>query len=213
MRPDRPQRAGGRSASLIIGGRQSAYEWAALVGEHGAARVDVVHRHDDARASSARTGRFVDPLVELTRAAQGLVARARAGRARRDRPPLLGGRPARARGLAGAAARPTSTRTPAPRSSRRRRAGSSSPTARRSPRTASSTPPATSPRWSASPTCPRWRRATASRCSTTRWGRASPASTCRASPRRRTSGRSSASSRARRPPPSSSSATSWRALV
>ena len=55
------------------------------------------------------------------------------------------------------------------------------------------------------------RRATASRCSTTRWGRASTASTCRASPRPRTSGRSSASSRAPRPRPSSSSATSWRA--
>lgn len=30
---------------VIVGGRQSAYEWAALAGEHGAAAVDVVHRH------------------------------------------------------------------------------------------------------------------------------------------------------------------------
>ncbi len=31
---------------LIVGGRQSAYEWAALIGEQGAARIDIVHRHD-----------------------------------------------------------------------------------------------------------------------------------------------------------------------
>jgi thioredoxin reductase len=31
---------------LIVGGRQSAYEWAALLHEHGAAAVHVVHRHD-----------------------------------------------------------------------------------------------------------------------------------------------------------------------
>jgi FAD-dependent urate hydroxylase len=30
---------------VIIGGRQSAYEWAALLCDHGAERVDVVHRH------------------------------------------------------------------------------------------------------------------------------------------------------------------------
>jgi len=34
---------------LIVGGRQSAYEWAALAGEHGAERVDVVHRHAQPR--------------------------------------------------------------------------------------------------------------------------------------------------------------------
>ncbi len=38
------QMAGARV--LIVGGRQSAYEWAALLREHGAARVDLVHRHD-----------------------------------------------------------------------------------------------------------------------------------------------------------------------
>ena len=31
---------------LIIGGRQSAFEWAALLAEHGAASVDVSYRHD-----------------------------------------------------------------------------------------------------------------------------------------------------------------------
>ena len=30
---------------LIVGGRQSAYEWAALIREHGAERIDIVHRH------------------------------------------------------------------------------------------------------------------------------------------------------------------------
>ena len=35
--------AGARVA--VIGGRQSAYEWAALLCDHGAERVDVVHRH------------------------------------------------------------------------------------------------------------------------------------------------------------------------
>ena len=29
-----------------MGGRQSAYEWAALIGEQGAERIDIVHRHD-----------------------------------------------------------------------------------------------------------------------------------------------------------------------
>ena len=36
--------AGARVA--VIGGRQSAYEWAALLCDHGAERVDVVHRHE-----------------------------------------------------------------------------------------------------------------------------------------------------------------------
>src|SRR5947199_215526 len=30
---------------LIIGGRQSAYEWAALLRANGVERIDVVHRH------------------------------------------------------------------------------------------------------------------------------------------------------------------------
>jgi thioredoxin reductase len=54
----------------IIGGRQSAYEWAALLCDHGAAQVHVVHRHptpDFAKVSWA----FVDPYVEQTLAHRG----------------------------------------------------------------------------------------------------------------------------------------------
>jgi cation diffusion facilitator CzcD-associated flavoprotein CzcO len=54
----------------IIGGRQSAYEWAALAGEYGAARVDVIHRHDTPRFERSDWS-FVDPLVELTRTEKG----------------------------------------------------------------------------------------------------------------------------------------------
>ncbi|HVC72178.1 MAG TPA: FAD-dependent oxidoreductase [Mycobacteriales bacterium] len=55
---------------LIVGGRQSAYEWAALLCEHGAERVDVVHRHavpDFAKVSWA----FVDGYIESTLAQRG----------------------------------------------------------------------------------------------------------------------------------------------
>ena len=54
----------------IIGGRQSAYEWAALLCDHGAARVDVVHRHDTP-AFEKVSWKFVDPLVEQTLAERG----------------------------------------------------------------------------------------------------------------------------------------------
>jgi thioredoxin reductase len=50
---------------LIVGGRQSAYEWAALLCEHGAARVDVVHRHEQPRFDRV-SWRFVDPLIDST---------------------------------------------------------------------------------------------------------------------------------------------------
>jgi cation diffusion facilitator CzcD-associated flavoprotein CzcO len=50
---------------LIVGGRQSAYEWAALLGEHGAERVDVVHRHDVPRFERV-SWKFVDPHVQRT---------------------------------------------------------------------------------------------------------------------------------------------------
>jgi FAD-dependent urate hydroxylase len=55
---------------VIIGGRQSAYEWAALLCEHGAESVDVVHRHpvpDFARVSWA----FVDAYLASTLARRG----------------------------------------------------------------------------------------------------------------------------------------------
>lgn len=50
---------------LIVGGRQSAYEWAALLAEHGAARVDLVHRHDVPRFERV-SWTFVDAYMETT---------------------------------------------------------------------------------------------------------------------------------------------------
>jgi FAD-dependent urate hydroxylase len=55
---------------LIVGGRQSAYEWAALIREHGAERIDIVHRHDVPRFERV-SWRFIDPHVERTRAVPG----------------------------------------------------------------------------------------------------------------------------------------------
>jgi FAD-dependent urate hydroxylase len=50
----------------VIGGRQSAYEWAALLCDHGAARVDVVHRHPTpqfAKVSWAFCNEYVDQTL------------------------------------------------------------------------------------------------------------------------------------------------------
>ncbi|HXZ76126.1 MAG TPA: NAD(P)-binding domain-containing protein, partial [Streptosporangiaceae bacterium] len=55
---------------LIIGGRQSAYEWAALIREHGAARIDIVHRHDIPRFERV-SWKFIDPHVEQTLSVRG----------------------------------------------------------------------------------------------------------------------------------------------
>lgn len=55
---------------LIIGGRQSAYEWAALIREHGAARIDIVHRHDIPRFERV-SWKFVDAHVEQTLSVRG----------------------------------------------------------------------------------------------------------------------------------------------
>ena len=60
--------AGARVA--VIGGRQSAYEWAALLCDHGAARVDVVHRHETPRFERVSWA-FVDPYVDQTLATRG----------------------------------------------------------------------------------------------------------------------------------------------
>jgi FAD-dependent urate hydroxylase len=60
--------AGARVA--VIGGRQSAYEWAALLCDHGAARVDVIHRHDTP-AFEKVSWAFVDPYVKQTEAERG----------------------------------------------------------------------------------------------------------------------------------------------
>ena len=55
---------------LIVGGRQSAYEWAALVAEHGAERIDLVHRHDVPRFERV-SWKFVDPYMETTMRVRG----------------------------------------------------------------------------------------------------------------------------------------------
>jgi cation diffusion facilitator CzcD-associated flavoprotein CzcO len=48
---------------LIVGGRQSAFEWAALLAEAGAASVHVAHRHDSP-AFAASDWSWVGPLVD-----------------------------------------------------------------------------------------------------------------------------------------------------
>jgi FAD-dependent urate hydroxylase len=53
--------AGARIA--IIGGRQSAYEWAALLCDHGAERVDLVHRHPTPTFAKVSWA-FVDSYVQ-----------------------------------------------------------------------------------------------------------------------------------------------------
>jgi FAD-dependent urate hydroxylase len=55
---------------LIVGGRQSAYEWAALIGEHEAEQVDIVHRHEVPRFGRV-SWRFADDYVERTLAFPG----------------------------------------------------------------------------------------------------------------------------------------------
>ena len=55
---------------VVVGGRQSAYEWAALLCDHGAASVDVVHRHP-APAFERVSWQFVNPYVEQTLAHRG----------------------------------------------------------------------------------------------------------------------------------------------
>ena len=55
---------------LIVGGRQSAYEWAALAADHGAARIDVVHRHATPRFERV-SWTFVDEYVAQTLRTRG----------------------------------------------------------------------------------------------------------------------------------------------
>jgi FAD-dependent urate hydroxylase len=50
---------------LIVGGRQSAFEWAALFAEADAGRIHVVHRHD-APSFEASDWTFVDELMDNT---------------------------------------------------------------------------------------------------------------------------------------------------
>jgi FAD-dependent urate hydroxylase len=55
---------------LIVGGRQSAYEWAALIGEQGAERIDIVHRHDVPQFERV-SWKFVDAHVDSMLAVPG----------------------------------------------------------------------------------------------------------------------------------------------
>ena len=55
---------------VVVGGRQSAYEWAALLCDHGAERVDVVHRHPTPEFAKV-SWRFVDGYVDQTLARRG----------------------------------------------------------------------------------------------------------------------------------------------
>jgi cation diffusion facilitator CzcD-associated flavoprotein CzcO len=55
---------------LIVGGRQSAYEWAALLGDHGAERVDIVHRHDVPRFERV-SWKFVNAYIDATLSVPG----------------------------------------------------------------------------------------------------------------------------------------------
>ncbi len=56
--------------ALIVGGRQSAYEWAALLGDHGAERVDIAHRHDVPRFDRV-SWKFVDAYIDATLSTRG----------------------------------------------------------------------------------------------------------------------------------------------
>jgi FAD-dependent urate hydroxylase len=58
------------SRVLIIGGRQSAFEWAALLADEGAEAIHVVHRHDPPDFAPADWS-FVDGLMDLTATVPG----------------------------------------------------------------------------------------------------------------------------------------------
>jgi thioredoxin reductase len=53
------------SRVLIVGGRQSAFEWAALLADEGTEAIHVVHRHDPPDFAAADWS-FVDGLMDLT---------------------------------------------------------------------------------------------------------------------------------------------------
>jgi FAD-dependent urate hydroxylase len=55
---------------LIVGGRQSAYEWGALIGEQGAERIDIVHRHEIPQFDRV-SWTFVDDYVDSMLAVRG----------------------------------------------------------------------------------------------------------------------------------------------
>ena len=76
---------------LIVGGRQSAYEWAALIGEAGAERIDIVHRHDEPRFDRV-SWKFVDPYMDQTVQVPGWWRNLAQAERDRDQPPVLVGR-------------------------------------------------------------------------------------------------------------------------
>jgi len=59
---------------LIIGGRQSAFEWAALLAESGADSVDIVYRHETPQFSTSDWS-FTDSIIENTLRARGWFRR------------------------------------------------------------------------------------------------------------------------------------------
>lgn len=59
---------------LIVGGRQSAYEWAALLHEAGACSVHIVHRHPSPAFAPADWS-WVEPLIEKTISTPGWYRR------------------------------------------------------------------------------------------------------------------------------------------
>ena len=148
---------------LIVGGRQSAYEWAALMGEHGAAAVDVVHRHDVPRFERV-SWRFIDPHVERTLDVPGYWRRLPAAEQERITRRFWEVGPPDARGLADAPPRQGGDPPPPRLRGRRRDAparrteGSpfGSPTRTRSRSTGSSSRRAIAPSSSASPTSSSW---------------------------------------------------------
>ena len=60
----------GGARVVIVGGRQSAYEWAALLCDHGVGHVDVVHRHDVPQFAEVSWA-FVDEYVDQTMSHRG----------------------------------------------------------------------------------------------------------------------------------------------
>jgi thioredoxin reductase len=55
---------------MIVGGRQSAFEWAALLADGGAEEVHVVYRHDTPEFTTS-DWHFVDSLMDLTATVPG----------------------------------------------------------------------------------------------------------------------------------------------
>ncbi|HEX8967602.1 MAG TPA: NAD(P)-binding domain-containing protein, partial [Chloroflexota bacterium] len=59
---------------LIVGGRQSAYEWAALLAEHGARTVHLAHRHAAPRFAPA-DWTWVEPMLQASATSPGWFRR------------------------------------------------------------------------------------------------------------------------------------------